>query len=304
MKSKRLFRGWWPWHSRNRCSSGTIKYAGDTESPALWDHLLSRYRFWQAQRDRSRELQKYELPRFYQRAKPRDVNGLIMNGPSWTVGDFLPEGFEAYVRLPNPFWKIVPEQTKTAIFFEGRGSGDNREDIWAEPIRNSVVAEVNGLSMTKNSDWGLICGEHGGRVSANQDQVWSWAPHECDLDPITVERLFGLLGAGTAPRDSCLSGWWEGSSDWDSGVLLVTSGWNYFVWRARFRDIGDWLQQPYSFERNLHIPHVVWAADRRWFLATLYSGYSNYLAGSRLLIDTVLASELEAYEVKLADEAR
>ena len=118
-----------------------------------------------------------------------------------------------------------------------------------------------------------------------------------------AEQLFRLLARETGPNDRCLSGKWEGGSDWDTEVLLVTRYWNYFVWRARFRDITVWLQQPDSFERQLHVPHVIWPADRRWFLATLYSGHSNYLSGSRTLIDTVLASELEAYEVALTDAA-
>lgn len=287
---------------RRRGTSGTVILAAGTESPTRRDRLLSRYWLWRARRDWSRQLRKHDLPRFYRQAKQSDVHGLVVPGPSGTVGDCLPEGFEAYVRLPNPFWKVVPAQTETAILHRA-DSGDSR-DTWVEPVPCAAVAEENGLRMTHETRWGQICGPHDGHLAASPDQAWSWAPRECDLDPVRAARLFALLGSETGPRDRCLCGKWEGgSSEWDTDVLLVTPYWNYFVWRARFRDVAEWLQQPDSYERHLHVPHVVWPADRRWFLATLYSGCSNYLAGSRPLIDTVLASGLEAYEVRLADEA-
>ena len=50
-------------------------------------------------------------------------------------------------------------------------------------------------------------------------------------------------------------------------------------------------------------PHIIWPRDRKWCLATLYSGFSNYLAGPRTLIDAVLGSDLEAYESELSNHA-
>ena len=245
----------------------------------------------------------HDLPRFYRRATQSDVHDLVVAGKSWTVGDFLPAGFDASLRLPNPFWKIVAAHTENAVRHDA-DDGDGSEDTWAKPVRCSAVAEANGRRMTHDTRWGHICGPRHAHLAASPDQVWSWAPHECDLDAVTAERLFKLLASQTGPGDQCLSGQWEGgSSGWDTDVLLVTRYWNYFVWRARFRDVAEWLRQPYSFERQLHVPHVVWPADRSWFLATLYSGHSNYLAASRTLIDSVLASGLEAYEVGLTDEA-
>ena len=301
---------WWPWRRRRRRrrgGSGLLVYAAGTPGPStLRDRLLARYRLWHARRKsrahtRARR-RRYDLPRFYRRAKPTDVQGLVVTGKSWTVGDFLPVGFEACVRLPNPFWKIVAKDTAGALVHPADG-GDRREDTWATPVPCSEVAAANGLRMTHDAGWPEICGPHDRHLAARPDQAWSWAPRECDLDPLMAERLFRLLARETDPRDRCLAGQWEGGSDWTTRVLLVTRGWNYFVWRAPFRDVAAWLQQPDSFERDLHVPHVLWPADRRWFLATLYSGHSNYLAGARTLIDTVRASELEAYEVALTDGA-
>ena len=118
-----------------------------------------------------------------------------------------------------------------------------------------------------------------------------------------AETLFRLLANESGRNGHCLCGQWEGGSRWDTDVLLVTRGWAYFVWRARLRDVAAWLQRPDSSERNEHIPHIIRPTDRNWCLATLYSGHSNHLAGSRTIIDAVLSSELEAYSVALTDRA-
>ncbi|MYF11411.1 MAG: hypothetical protein F4229_10575 [Gammaproteobacteria bacterium] len=283
--------------------ASVVMYTSDTpQKMGLRDRALMRYRIWQHHLQHRRKLRAYELPGFYRRAKQRDVEGLAIRGGSWTVGDFLPEGFEAYVRLPNPFWKVVPPNTAGAVGFEP-GGGEGTEGHWAKPIRNDEVAQANGLRMTHDARWGAICGAHDGHFADSPDQVWSWAPHECNIEPFVAETLFRLLANESGRNDRCLCGQWEGGSRWDTDVLLVTRGWTYFVWRARLRDVAAWLQRPDSSERNEHIPHIIWPTDRNWCLATLYSGHSNYLAGTRTMIDAVLSSELEAYGVALTDRA-
>lgn len=249
MKRRRHRWVWWPRSNANarRSASGTIIYTGGSDSPTLRARLFSHYRLWRAQRDWSRRLRRHDLPRFYRRAKPNDVRDLVVTGRSWTVGDFLPAGFDAYLRLPNPFWKIVAAHTENAILH----GADGREGTWAKPVRCSEVAEANGRRMTRETTWSHICGPHDAHLATSPDQVWSWAPHECDLDPVTAQRLFQLLASETNPNDRCLCGQWEGgSSGWDTDVLLArdtdvllaTRHWSYFVWRARFGDVARWLQ--------------------------------------------------------------
>lgn len=87
----------------------------------------------------------YDLPRFYRRAKQSDVDGLIINGTSWTVGDFLPVGYEARVRLPNPFWKIVAENTEGALLHKA-DTGDGHDDTWVDPFRAPRLARRTGCA--------------------------------------------------------------------------------------------------------------------------------------------------------------
>ena len=128
----------------------------------------------------------YDLPRFYRRAKQSDVDGLVINGANWTVGDFLPVGYEARVRLPNPFWKIVAENTEGALLHKA-DTGDGHYDTWVKPVSCAEVAAANGLRMTHDSAWSDICGPHDAHLTASPDQAWSWAPRECDLDPLMAD---------------------------------------------------------------------------------------------------------------------
>jgi len=299
---RRSRRRWWS-IGRRRPSrqNGVVEVymSGTPRKPGLRDRALMRYRLWQHRR----KLPTYDLPRFYKRARPRDVEGLTICGDSSTVGEFLPEGFEAYARLPNPFWKVVPPNTAGAVFFEP-DSGEDTESHWAKPVRNDEVAQANGLRMTHDAHWGAICGARDNHLAASPDQVWSWAPREDNIEAFQAKALFRIVANESGQNSRCFCGHWEGANrDWDTDVLLVTGYWNYFVWRARLRDVAAWLQRPDSYERDLYTPHIVWPADLKWCLATLYSGCSNYLAGSRTMIDTVLSSELEAYSVALTDRA-
>ena len=108
-------------------------YTADTpRQMGLRDHALMRYRLWQHRR----EWRKSDMPGFYKRARQGDVEGLAIRGDSWTVGDFLPEGFEAHVRLPNPFWKVVPP--------EHRGS-DSLRGWWRRRHRRPLGETASAL---------------------------------------------------------------------------------------------------------------------------------------------------------------
>ena len=241
------------------------------------------------------------IPTIYTPATPEDVDGLTIRGPSRTVGNFTPVGFEAYAWLPNPIWKKVAPGTSGAIL-NTESSGDSR---WWKPMKWAEVAAAHGVTMAKDTGlheiWGPVDPKTG--RYADPGEEWGHGPSEGTLEPFIADALFSILGRETTAQDRCLVGQWEGGSSWLTEVRLLTPHWNYLVWRAEFGDIAEWLGQPDSFDREVDCPHVIWPADRKWFIATLYSGFSNYVAGSRALIDTILASDVEAYETELSAQA-
>lgn len=239
-------------------------------------------------------------PSFYSEAKPNDVEDFEISPVGRGIDGHLPLGFEAYVWLPNPAWKWVESTTDGAVAFEM----NDQESLMALPIKWSDVAEANGKHMHKNARWGEICGpctENWTRA-LSPSQNWTWAPQEQNIEQSTVDVLAKMLTQWTSPDDRCLSGKWEGGSDWDTNIKLAFAHWTYYVWSCRFCDLMEWLMQPESYERSSEMPHVVWPQDRSWFLAILYSGFSSYVAGPRHLIEAILDSDLEAYEVEPSDQ--
>lgn len=243
-----------------------------------------------------------EPPSFYSPAQLADIKGFEMSPDGRAIDGFVPLGFEAYVWLPNPAWKWVEPDHKGAIAME---ASDRKPSRFAVPIKWSEVAAANGTRMDKHTRWHEICGPHSDNCSKalSPTQNWTWAPQEQNIEQSTVHTLETVLSRWTSLDGRCLSGRWEGSSDWDTEVRLAFADWTYYVWSCRFGDLLDWLKQPSTFERECQMPHVVWPEDRSWFLAILYSGYSSYVAGPRELIDAICGSGLEAYEVKPSDQA-
>ena len=261
---------------------------------------------WRYRKDPFMMMREPGPPSFYSPAKPNDVEGFeisaeVRNG----VDGVVPMGYESYVWLPNPAWKWVEPEHDGAVVYESRQHPEE-PDLVALPVKWSEVASANGKQMDKRTRWTEICGPHTdfGRRALSPNQSWTWAPREQNIEPSTVNTLEKVLSRWTSREDRCLGGKWEGSgSDWDTNPRIEFPNWTYFVWSCRFGDLIDWLKRADSSERESEMPHVVWPEDRSWFLAILYSGYSSYVAGPRPLINAILETDLEAYEVELTDQA-
>ena len=237
-------------------------------------------------------------PTFYRRAKPSDVDGFEINEERDGVGAWVPSGFEAYAWLPNPAWKWVAPETE--------GARLNHDKLWTKPVRWSEVASANDKEMDSHTYWGDICGpcaDHG-HGALSPDQNWTWAPTEQYFEPEYANVLFDILSQTTSLDERCLSGKWEGSSTgWETNVTIGGPSWLYFVRSHRFGDLINWINRTESFARESNMPNVIWPENRAWFVAILYSASWNYIAGSRELVDAVLASELEAYEIAFDDQS-
>ena len=94
------------------------------------------------------------IPSIYTPARRGDVDGLTIRGPSWTVGDFVPVGFEAYAWLPNPIWVAVPPETDGAV----SGTESSCEGRSWKPMKWSGAAAAHGVVMTKDTEMQEIWG--------------------------------------------------------------------------------------------------------------------------------------------------
>ena len=104
-----------------------------------------------------------------------------MAGSINTVGEILPAGFEAYVRLPHPYWRDVPEGTDGATFDPSGSSPEG--GVWTKPVR--------------------------GAEAKIPDEVGLWPPIEGTMGaPSVMTAVTDVLRAETG-NVSSLCGFWK-----------------------------------------------------------------------------------------------
>jgi hypothetical protein len=160
-----------------------------------------------------------------------------------------------------------------------------------------------------------------------------------DVPVPTLARLLDVLADHTA-EDDCFHALWEGYG-WLDGrgvAYLVARGTtpvpappapqpalppevltgprfrlperNYLLFRGPLRaalavgdDHGGWVSDDGEPWFSPQSPNLIWPADRSWCVATEIDFDSTLVAGSRALVDAVLAHpDLEAWEVRSRDD--
>lgn len=216
-----------------------------------------------------------------------------------SVGQFIPEGFERYARLPHPAYHheegLVP---------------------W------SRVAQWSGreLHSTVNFD-DLASRQDGERWSS----VGGSSPQE-ELDRSTCARIASILVEFTSSPQLCWYCLWTGYGDirLDQPDIEVTrklasSGRRYFLFRgpvdavtslefpnavvlAREGHVRDARGDDTIRTPAFHSPNFWWPEDRAWFVSTEIDGPSTYVGGSERLIARLLAdTELEVLPATVHD---
>ncbi len=198
-------------------------------------------------------LGRFETPSFYEPVEDAEcaqwyVARLRRSG--WTVGVFVPQGFEAYVRIPHPRWKQVPQSTPGAIFHCG---------FWCRAVA------FDSDPQTHVADEGQLVGP--------------WA-----------DVLFETLGDVSSSFDEkCICGLWEGYNIDRPATARFEIGMNlgFLLYSASRNLIGQRLST-HRMADPTNVPKMIWPEDRRWCVVTPFQLFSTYLAGPRTLIDRLL----------------
>ena len=226
------------------------------------------------------------------------------------LSSFMPEGFEAYVRVFHPL-----------IF--GWHTPEN-ERRWADVAAEHAAVLTPGVSIYD------VLGIDPLTSSAHPDGF----PAVGELPQVICERLVAILGQHTTTEDACYFGVWSGFGVFRGGgeipSLLVgvpTEGERREEERrredarAQQEDVQAQLDAiskldcgrgrehfvfrgPLSAACSIHdaswvTPALWWPQDRAWTVVTEIDGVCTYVGGSREAIDGVLASDLESIEVTL-----
>jgi hypothetical protein len=234
-----------------------------------------------------------------QGSRPWDRDGARLHS-------LAPAAFEAYARVFHP-----------ARYRPGGGEGSLDPDgavSWTE------LAAAHGVRLSPDISFSEVLGVDA-RDQRIRDDV---APADGRLVPKTCAVLADLLRSHTSAPERIRYCIWEGNGAfWSHAHTEIAPGAETAAERSlRRRDaeeqdrllhsipkvptrLGDCflfqgpLDAACRFEPDgWHVsPNLWWPADRAWIVVTHIEGYSTYAGASRVAVDDVLASPLEAIEV-------
>lgn len=236
------------------------------------------------------------------------------------VAGQVPAGYEAYVRIFHPALGLDGEATRWGRIATQRGttmhggaqftpvSGISEdgialvEDAWegeapaGEGLPAAELAAVAPILAAHTQTpqeiflglWNGLAFIHGG------DQIEVLVDHDPELSD---EENASLRAAANAEAKRPAF-----SEEVRNGpVLQMGSGYrSFYVFAGTEADLASplWARTPAGEQRQA--PNLAWPADRAWLLSTELYEDSSIVAGSRGLVDALLACrEIEAYEVAL-----
>lgn len=236
------------------------------------------------------------------------------------VAGQVPSGYEAYVRIFHPALGLDGEAVRWGKIAKGRGttmhgaaqftpvSGISEDgialvhDAWEgeAPAGDGLPAEQLAAiapilaSHTGNPEeiflalWNGLAFIHGG------DQIEVLVDHDPELsDEENAARHAAANAEAKRPAFS--------DEVRNGPVLHMGSGYrSYYVFEGTFEDLASPLWARTSEGEQRQAPNIAWPADRAWLLSTELYEDSSIVAGSRALVDALLACvDIEAHEVDI-----
>lgn len=207
-----------------------------------------------------------------------------------SVGGVAGRGFEAYARVLHPV--EVDDDAGTPVGPWG----------WAE------VAARTGRVVHPLAQWHRVASVDELRGDVELDGRRVTAPPTGRLDPRLLAALVPALAAATT-TDAVTLAVWEG---WGTGVVFSGArfelpGRAYGLFEGLLTELSD-PEWPWDAEIGWRapfdgpMPQLIWPGDHAWVLASEIDWDSTIVAGSRALIDAVLALEaVEAFAVDADD---
>ena len=191
------------------------------------------------------------------------------------VGSFVPEGFEAYVRLLHPAYRD------------------------GEPVTWRRIADANGCTIHSEMQFGNIAGSW---QSSRNPELWTQPPRPGTLPPELARALVGVLRSHTRSSEQCWFAVWVG---WglpgtQAGLpQLVTSRREYYLAGG---PLDDALRGVYGESFGYQSASMWWPEDRSWFVSTEVDLAYTYVGGTRECVTAVAGHpKIEAVSARLTD---
>ena len=241
------------------------------------------------------------------------------------VGAMAPAGYEAYVHLPHPYWAEVAARTKGS-FYDPPDS-EAEPGYWRKPIRRSEarLADVPGngphlfppidsamgapplirpligvLRRHTPEDMTCLCGfwkvqlpTFGGMV-IYRDEPAAGSSGLHSLVRNLKSRVHALQARNRVRRMR---------RDMIAAATAHGSPGQILLYRGSLDEIECWLSDFGPIKAHYSPPSVFWPEDRRWCVAMPQNKPLSIMAGTRLLVEDILAlTDIDAFEVKRADD--
>lgn len=210
-------------------------------------------------------------------------------GPAWPiskmkladrlVGSLAPSGFEAYLRVFNPFYDPVSPD---------------------DAVRWRDVATIAGRELGAETSYTDLLG------SSQIAEHRYGDPLRGSLSEDDTRLLVSILGLYTANPDDCYFAVWEGygwfevaAADLGGPQKLAGRHLAYLLFAGRLAAATS-VRSPTDFQSAT----LWWPAEQTWCVVTDPDLYSTYVGGSESLIQRLEAeASLETIRVQLADSS-
>lgn len=191
------------------------------------------------------------------------------------VGSIVPPGFEAYVRVFHPPYRVAPDGSLTPVRWRDIAAANER----------SIQAEMRRLDLSCQP----------ARFSHQQERLWDQQPESGRLPHEIARRFAAVLAGHTSTPQSCWFAVWEGFGD-----LRISDHASKFSIPGRtlvllHGQVADVLQTLSSVDWIYLSPSLWWPEDRAWCVATDIDFTWTYVGGTRNCIQELMDDpELEA----------
>ncbi len=231
-----------------------------------------------------------------------------LKGSQNSVGAIAPAGYAAYVRLPHPYWLEVPPATDGSLYDPSDSAGES--GYWRRPVRRSEAARLRDASGTEPPLDPPIDSAMGAPsvIRPLVDVLRAHTPaHMACLCGFWETRLPTIGGtvAGRIHRTarpggfrhvgSLIAAWRSRRRDARVRREIIAAATAHgppgqvLLYRGTLDEIAWWLSDFGTIKIHFHPPSACWPEDRRWCVAMPQNKPVSIVAGTRGLIDDILA---------------
>ncbi len=228
------------------------------------------------------------------------------SGPLFSVRRWVPSGFDAYVQICPPAWKVPEADSdaeRAADFLAGRQRPQGR----LIPTRWAEAAEIRGVHIDGYTHWGSLK-LHWQKADAGPGFIYP--PMEETPTRAMISAVADAVLAEGDGQETCLVAIWGGfGTDFVDTLhkqrcarIVGMGQQRHFILSAPLQAVMEaWVEvlpdDPSEYEDVAHqSPQAIWPASGAWFYAVPFDWNSSFFASSDTMAQRLLTNpNIEAY---------